>query len=54
MFILFFRDNVDVLPQEGVGWLWYPREEHLRVGREWSEGEPELDPVAGSLAAATI
>lgn len=50
------RDSVAVLPPEGMGCLWYPREEHLRVGREdkWSGGEPELDPAAGSWAAATI
>lgn len=55
-FILFFHDHVDVLPPQWVGWLWYPTEEHLRVGREdrWSGGEPELDPAAGSWAAATI
>ena len=30
----YFHEHVDVLPPEGVGWLWCRGEEHLRVGRE--------------------
>lgn len=50
------RDHADVLPPEGASRLCYPTEEHLRAGREDtpSGGEPELDPAAGSRAAATI